>query len=85
MATIADGAARHPAVGALHLALGDGLHGLNEDLGEERVGITRLGGADGAGQHAHADQEGLLVTDEARAIQRFLEVVGTFQLRGNNG
>ena len=42
---------------AQHLALDLGLHGRDHALGKQRIGAARLRRADGAGEHAHADQE----------------------------
>ena len=76
MATTTARAARHAAVRPHHLALHLGLHGLDDALGQQRVGAAGLGGADGAGQHAHADQELLLAGEQARTIEHLLEVAG---------
>ena len=48
---------------------------VDQPLGEQRIGAARLVGADGAGQHAHADQELLLAADDAGAVEHLLEVV----------
>ncbi len=69
---------------AHHLALDLGLHGGDHAFGQQRVGAARLRGGDGAGEHAHADQELLLVGEEARAVQRRLEIAGAFQLGGDH-
>ena len=68
-------------ISALHLLL----HGLDHAFGELRVGAAGLVRADAAGQHAHADQERLLVGDQARAIELLLEIVGAVELGGDDG
>ncbi len=78
-------AARHAAVRSHHLALHLGLHGGDDAFGQQRVGAAGLGGGDGAGQHAHADQELLLAGEQAGAIEHLLEVGGTLELGGDQG
>ena len=57
------------------LALDGALQGVDQALGEQRIGAARLVRLDRARQHAHADQERLLAADDARAVEDVLEVV----------
>ena len=61
------------------------LHGADQFLGELRVGAAGERGGNHAGQHAHADQERLLVADDAGAVERILEIGGAVELGGNDG
>ena len=85
MATITAPPPRHATVRPHHLALHLGLHGGDDAFGQQCVGAAGLGGGDGAGQHAHADQELLLAGEQARAIEHLLEVGGTLELGGDQG
>ena len=85
MATTTAAPPGHAAVRAHHLALDLGLHGRDHALGQQGIGAAGLRGADGAGEHAHADQERLLVGDEAGAIERLLEIAAPVELGGDDG
>ena len=63
----------------LHLALHLRLHGDDHLLGQERIGATRLGRGDSAGENADADQEALLVRDDAGAVETLLQIAGSRQ------
>ena len=61
MAMTAAAAARHAAVRALpSRAPTAACMAVDHALGQQRIGAAGLGGLDGAGEHAHADQELLL-------------------------
>ncbi len=44
----------------------------DELIGERRIGKAGRFRADRAGEHAHADQKGLLLTDPAGAVEALL-------------
>ncbi len=86
-AEAAEGDERHFAAGQSAVRGGEfAAHGLKQHchqrVGEVGVGMAGLAHADGAGEHAHTDQERLLLAEDAGAVEHVLEGTGLGERRG---